>query len=339
MLSRFYYSLTGTRHPSPNSLNDYAQLLIWEHSDYLPAKHIALAIHYEGKQHYLSFSPAELGGLSKRPLLEQRDGVTPYFIENREEELLIQGFRNDWPNLQSLLNQDQKTLLNGRNLKIVSASEIVSIAKLFSAYQQKMIKEKGHPHQIETLRDLDLEKMIEMIQGFKSNSSIKWASWCGTYFRKPGRHNCASMVLDVLYKGGLGHHLSSPHDILGAASMLVGASMAFYNNDTWINAILNLIEGLIIGRGLGSAYEGYVGIQSFLNLMSASGESQLSATLGLRFLSTTLSSFIGVIKPGPLVPAFLTLPQDVVALVQEAKINEEAIFESPKLRNAISLGQ
>lgn len=316
---RLFYHLIGKRIPPINCLTDMAEIIMWDHPDYLPAQHIALKIIRHGAHYYLSFSPSTRRGLEERSNL--RSGVPGYFVENFEDDLLIQGVRLSPP-------KEQKEIID-KPLNEVTVIEILANAK--QSQHSSTIKQYGRPQEVIQLHHLDLDKMIEKIKRLKSTAA-QWAAWSGTYFHKPNSYNCASVVLDVLYEGGLGHLISAKHDLLGIAGMLLGIGYVYFYSQTWIINFFNIALGILIGRGVGGMLEGYIGIQSFLNLTARQHKDDTPTLLGLRILSTCFSAFIGLVKPGPVIPAFLTLPRDIMNLAQQAKMEEESLLLRPQLK-------
>lgn len=173
--------------------------------------------------------------------------------------------------------------------------------------------------------------MEEKINILKTQT--KWAFWAGSYFHPPNTHNCASIVLDVLYAGGLGWLTVSTNDLLGIAGSLLGAGyFAFMGSKDWLSALVNIAVGFVVGRGFGGAYDGYNQIQSFLNTVASQGRDNMGTVLGLRLAGTLLPMLIGIVKPGRVVSAYMTLPQDVVSLAHQAEVEERAkySFRIPK---------
>jgi hypothetical protein len=325
----FFSQLAGYRKPllKENNLFDYAEVIAWYHPEFCASQHTALRLVRNGiETHYLSFSPINLTAASKTPFAKLRVGIDAHFVPSYEDELLIQGFRNAWPDIKSELNGRQKSYLKNDSLKNVSDFHILAITAELSPERQAQIKKQfGRPSEVIELRSLNFEAMAERMEFLMEPDNLtKWAPWSGSYFRGAGAHNCASIVLDVLYAGGM-HTYSN--DLLTAAGLLLGAGyFVFCDHHAWLEAVIDIAVGCAASRAVAGAREGYLGIQSFLNVMATQGADNLPALLGLRFTSTLLCSVIGILKSGPLVPAFLTLPRDVMTLAQQAKVEEEVLF-------------
>lgn len=334
MLSRFFKTLVGSR----SAVTDFTQcveVLAWYHPECVPSQHMALRIRELGHIHYLSFSPKSLHGLAERPFLDLPKGVEGVFIPTYEDELLIQGFRNAWPAIQNELSDQQKSFISRSSIRKISDIEILGIAqsKQFSHERKEELRKIGKPTEIIELRTLDINAMVTKLNQFKSpETNMQWASFCGTYKHQKNTHNCASIVLDLLYEGGMGAMITSNNDLLGLAGTLLGVGYTYFTGYYWLHIIKNISFGLLFGRCIGGAYEGYTGIQSFLNLLSTQGKDNCGSILGLRVLSTCFSAIVGVIKPGPVVPAFLTIPRNVLDLAHQAKVDEEniALFRVPR---------
>lgn len=213
-----------------------------------------------------------------------------------------------------------------RKVKKLSSTEILKIAMLFPPDQQAHLRKMGTPTELVTLQTLDTIRMVDRLNYFKS-TSIQWVSWG----RNPRKHdekiyNCASIVLDVLYAGGLGKLITSPSDSAGVIGTLLGAGYAFLNNHPWLKTLEAIGVGMLLGRGTGSAYEGSSGIQTLLNLMNTRRKDTCCLVLGLRVMSACLSSVIGTFKLGYLITDFLALPPDVMHLSLEYQRTENAMF-------------
>lgn len=328
MINRFFYKLSGTRTPLKEKIaHSRVEILAWYHPLCIPAQHMALRVVHEGEEHYLSFSPDSLLGLSEKQFLELRKGVKASFVRMYDDELLIQGFRNAWPQIKEELNQEQLSILHYGSIKKVSDVEILEITKYFTNEKNNELRAKGHPSEIVILYSLDTKRMLEKINQLKEKAdSITWASWAGTSFHQENTYNCASIVLEVLYEGGFDKLISSSNDLLGISGLLLGTTFTLVTQPLWITAIIQIVVATMSGRGLGGAYEGYTGIQSFLNLAASQGHDNLGSVLGLRVLTALFSAFLGAVKTGPVFPAFLTIPRDVLDLTHQAKTEEEAIY-------------
>jgi len=334
MLSSLY-KFFGKRQPLPNGLQGCVEILAWYHPECVPAQHIVLLIRDAGEKHYLSFSPRVLHGLSERSFCQLREGVDGIFVDNYEDELLIQGFRNAWPNINNDLTEAQQTFIKNNTFKKLSDIEILELTQHFSFNKKAELRQLGEPTEVIELRSLNVEAMINKINLYKTASTpMKWASWSGTFLHKPNTHNCASIVLDVLYTGGLGHLIHSNRDLLTAAGALLGASYALIYNKAYLETLTEIaiqtvqyaVGGLVLGRATGGAMEGYTEIQSFLNLVAIQGKDNIGSVLGLRFGITLLSAVVGLIKQGSIVPSIVTLPREVLNLVYQAKVREEETF-------------
>jgi hypothetical protein len=132
----------------------------------------------------------------------------------------------------------------------------------------------------------------------------------------------------------MGNLLTSTQDVMGIAGLLVAAGViVFEGSQNWQLIIAELVTGLIGGRALGGAYEGYLGVQTFLNVAASQGKDDFGTVLGLRILSLALFPIIGALKAGPLVPAFLTIPREVLLLAAQAKHEEESVNSFRVTRN------
>ncbi len=329
-LPRFF----GKRKPLPNDSQSCVEVLSWYHPEYLPTQHLALLIRDGNKTYYLSFSPKVVRNRPKRSLFQLRQGVDAIFVNHYEDELLIRGFRNAWPQIKDLTTAHQQ-YFKENSFKTVSDIEILEIARELPAKTQAKLRKRGSPTEVIELRSLNITAMIQKMDTYKmANPPMQWSFWSGTYLHAANTHNCASIILDLLYTGGMGNLVHCNRDVLTIAGTLLGASYILMNSQTYLETIAELVLealkgatiGLVIGRGVGGFIEGYTGIQSFLNLGSLKGKDNIASVLGLRFVSASLSALVGFIKQGPIVPSLLTMPREVLNLAHQAKVEEEDTF-------------
>jgi hypothetical protein len=327
MLARFN-KLIGNRTNLPNEANDSAEILAWHHPLYTPAYHLALQVRLGNTVEYLSLSPGVHPNFSGSKLFDLRRGYDAYFVRCYEEELLIQGVRAAWPELKNTLNEKQQAMLTDDTLKKLTDHEILELANEFPIAKQNEIRVKGNPTHVVQLRSLDLAAMIAEIKALKApEAQTKWALWSGTALHEDKAYNCASAVQRVLSAGGLEKLTTASRDLAGYAGALLGAIYAYSNNQSWQTAMKNIILATLVARGVQSACEGYTGIQRYLNFNAGKSQDNQSAALGLRLLSVTLSGFIGAILPEPILPKIVCMPGDTLALVQEAKDEEDSRFK------------
>lgn len=342
-LSRFF----GKRKSLPNDFQSCVEILSWYHPEYLPTQHLALRIRDGNETHYLSFSPKIVRDRPKRSILQLRQGVDAFFVNHYEDELLIRGFRNAWPQIKDDLTTAHQQFFKKNNFKTVSDIEVLEIAGKLPAETQTKLRKLGNPTEVIELRSLNVKAMIQKMHAYKTATiPIQWSFWSGTYLHAANTHNCASIVLDLLYTGGMGNLIHSYRDVLTIAGTLLGVSYVFMNSETCLETMAALVPeifknaaiGLVVGRGIGGFIEGYTEIQSFLNLGSIKGKDNTTSVLGLRFVSASLSALIGFIKQGPIVPSVLTMPREVLNLAHQAKVEEEDTFSfSTNQVSAISI--
>ena len=319
--------LIGNRLPLANETDNTVELFAWYHPIYAPAYHVALRVTHGKEVEYLSISPTVHPNFSGSTLFDLRNGFPAHFIACYEDELLIQGFRNAWPDGKNTLSEKQQSLITDDTLKKVTDREIFNIASLYPEATQTELRLKGNPAHVVRLRSLDAAPMIEKIRLFKSpENKTKWALWSGNHIQKDNTYNCASSAYSVLSAGGFNHLVESNRDLFGLAGALLGATYAYTHNQNWQTAMKNIVISTLLARGVSGAYEGYTGIQSYLNFNASKGKNSFSAAIGLRLLSTTLSGFIGAILPGPVVPAVIAMPADMLQAALEAKREEDGRF-------------
>lgn len=153
MLLGFFPKLIGYRRPLLNAenLHDYVEVLVWYHPEFTPVGHTALRIVKSGKEvAYLSFSPKSLLGVEDQPLSKLRHGIPAVFINGYEDELLIQGFKNQWPEIKSELNPAQLSILEKNayylkhnSLKKISGHLLLEIIKLTDERSISRLKARG----------------------------------------------------------------------------------------------------------------------------------------------------------------------------------------------------
>ena len=335
MSFNLFRKLLGLRKPlvTRENLHDYVEVICWKNPWLLTGHHLGLRIIREGEEvAYLSFVPVDWPSAVKMPW---RAPAEAFFIDY-QDDLLYQGFRNSWPEYADVLTPEQKLLLQENSIKRVNDRDGLQIAKLFPEEIQHELRKRNHSDVV-ILRSLDLDCMTREIESYiNKETPLSWTFWGkASLFGHAKVHNCGSIVLDILYKGGLRNLLISTQDLMGFAGLLIGAGYAFQFDSEWSGALIETAVGFFAGRCLGGMYEGFTGIQSFLNLLNAERRDNILSTLGLRLTSVMLSGLIATVKPGALVPAVLVTPRDVMNLVNQALQEEEAIYSHAIPKEAV----
>lgn len=346
-MMRFFNKFVGNRAPLPNGVKNSVKVYCWGPDKLLPALHTALEITKGDERYYLSFSPYTIEGLEHLSILEIRSGVSAYFQENFEQERLYRGYRR--------AHEDDK------EINKLCHDDILKRAQQLPSHTQDVLKILGNPNETVELHSLNLEKMIKkvnflkrpseaqseskLIQAEKLSYETRWASWASTYFHQKNTYNCSSIILDILYEGGLNNLISTYHDTFGAVGGLLGTALgiaSYMNNRMLQEAVLKLAISFFAGRGVGGFADGWNDIQSILNLIvrnakTDSTQQNLSAKckslqngalhIGLRLMSATFSSLVALVKYGPIVPEWLaTTPELVMNLVHQAKREEDTLY-------------
>jgi hypothetical protein len=329
MIARFH-KLVGNRLPLKIAVNDSVEIFAWYHPIYAPAHHVALRITKGQEIYYLSISPTIHPNFSGCSLFDLRKGIDANFLSSYEDELLVQGLRNTWPAIKDTFNEEQKKLIPAETsipsetMKKITDREALEIARLFPVEMQDKLRLKGTPVQTIQLRSLDLDPMIARIKLLTApENKTKYALWSDTKLQEKCTYNCASAIYSVLAEGGFGNLIESSNYLFGIAGALIGASYAYNYATSWRDAVKDITIATLAGRGIGGAYDGYTGIQSYLNFNVAKGKDSQSAAIAFRILSTTLSGFIGAIMPGPVIPSVIAMPADIMKLASEAKSEED----------------
>lgn len=343
MMMRFFNKCVGNRAPLPNGIKDSVRVYCWGPDKLLPALHISLEITRGGERYYVSFSPHSIEGLEHLSIQQMRSGIPAYFLGSFEEERLYRGFKR--------AHEDDE------EIKKLRHEDILKRAQQLPSQTQESLKILGNPNETVELHSLDLEKMIKRVRFLKRRSDIqselklsqtehphyetKWASWASTDFHQKDTYNCSSIILDVLYEGGLNNLISTYHDTLGAACGLLGTALgiaSYMNNRILQEAVLKLATTLFAGRGVGGFIDGWNDMQSILNLSARNAKPDPTQQnfsilkngaqhIGLRLMSATFSSLVALIKYGPIVPDLLaTTPELVMNLVHQAKREEDALY-------------
>ncbi|MFI4957476.1 MAG: hypothetical protein ACHQAX_09775 [Gammaproteobacteria bacterium] len=302
---------------SMNSGNT-AELLVWGHPVYNPGHHLGLKIHDKGDDHYFSFSPISLEGTARMPFKACHQGREAYVMTSYAHEQLIWGVRKKWLRLQSKLNPEQLVLLP-ENLSIAQVSDktLLEIALLFPPSIQSELSMVYEPERF-VLNNLDIESMISKIRHFKSDSGKQlWAPWAGSLWRNRNTHNCASIILEILYAGKLRRRVHSPHDM---ASILVGLGcfmVSLLLKMQPIEMLIAMTAGFFIGRILGGAYEGYDGINHYLQMRKLLYKDPIRVIIGFKLFSSLVCAIAGIFIYGPIFPALITMPKNVAWLVRK----------------------
>lgn len=304
--------LIGHRKPLPNHPLNYVKVHCWGTSKVLPTKHTTLEIMYHGAVYYLSFSPL-IRPTAKGSIFSKREGIKAEFKDSFDDELLIQGFRIKYCNdLEALELRNEATLKRIRQLE---------------PEEQDLLRKMGKPTQTEELHCLNLEKMIVEVQWLKESESVRWAAWSATQTSQKDTFNCASIILHVLNRGGLGELVSSYHDALGLLSgMLLGVA-AGMQGGALLTVTLDFLTGLFFGRVIGGAYEGASDAQSLIDIFANAKHEKGLKIIGLRIATTLFSAVSSVLKVGVILEElFCTTPQHVMERMQEAVRNESALY-------------
>lgn len=366
---RFFTKLGGCRKKLPNPEFDCAIVYCWEQSILSPAKHVALEVRQGKESYYLSFFPYSTANTNSYS--DATTGRSAFFVESLEAEQLFLGYRRR--KLDDHKSQDEKSNPEEK----LNYFEILHKIRGFGAGKQNAIRNLGAPDQTIKLHSLDLDKMRDRIGALKKelpkteitqfeletqtlipSYKSQWASIASAFScrkQKPDKedkenkedkppipHNCASIVLDVLYAGGLGDLIpTSSQDVLGAMGFILGAA-SFIGNTNWIGATINLARTFFMFRGSGGFYVGWCEGQSVHDLIAANktkeGEKEsCSSALGLRFYHASLSALFALVIPGHFFGEWIvTTPQGVMDRVIAAKKEEDALYV-PRKQNEMEL--
>lgn len=293
-----------------------AELLVWGHPVYNPAYHLGVRIQSQGKEHYFSFSPISLDGTTSMSLGELHQGRESYAITSYDNEKLIWGLRKKWIRLRGILSDEQKALLpNDLSIAQVSDKILLDVAVLFPSSIQSELSLVYEPEKI-SLNHCDVTTMIKKIKHFCTDEGRQlWAPWAGSLWRNKDTHNCASIILEILYAGKLKRFAHSMHDILGVVGAFIGFSVSLIIQPEV--CLLSTLGAFIIGRVLGGAYEGYVDIEYYLQMRKLLKKDSAIVIIGFKVLSSILCAVAGVFIYGPIFPALITMPINVVALAKK----------------------
>lgn len=341
---RFFNKCVGNRAPLPNGIKDSVKVYCWGPSKSLPALHTALEVTRDGQSIYLSFCPHAIEGLDNLPPSQLGRGFPGYFQESFDQQRLYEGFRK--------AHEEEK------DIEKFSYEIIMRRAKKLPEKTQQELKTLGDPDEKVELHSLDLDKMIKKIHFLKRLASTdltefklleeketvayaaKWGSWASVYSHQTDTYNCSSIVLEVLYEGGMNNLTSTIHDPLGVAGGLLGTALgiaSYLNNQVLQEAVLNLVAGFFGGRGAGGFVDGWIDIQSVINLMARADKSDATKCvtklkngaqhLGLRVMGALLTAVVSLVKSGPIIPEWLaTTPELVMSLANQAKREEDALY-------------
>jgi hypothetical protein len=334
----------GHRNTSPNTMRDEVVLCEWSHPIYNPSSHLGLKIHKDGHDYYFSFSPKNTYDIAHIPFARLRMGLPGFIVRQFKDETLLWGFRNAWGRgLQQKLSHEQINQLNayyeanhpGTSLTSnklsqeviddfahLRDSQLLEVARKFDKPLKSQLRALGQPNGGETvLRTLDIQAILDKISDFVSNTP-QWAPWAGTYLHHENTYNCASIVLTLLYAGGMGKLINSRANEYAVAGTLLGLLSLTVSYDPIL-----LAESMAVGLGggcvLGAAVDSYHDIQHFFNMIAGSPEDNPGTLFGMRLVSVLCGGLIGAVKQGPFLPAFLCLPRNVVELARQAEQNEK----------------
>lgn len=323
LLSNSYNKFIGNRKQLPNSLTESVRIYCWGPLKHLTGKHIALEVVRNGKAYYVSFSPCTISELPNQSLFHLRQGIRGEFKNSFDDELLIQGYR--------------KAHIDNQKIQILGNDAILSFISELSVEDQNRLRELGNPAQIAELHSLDLDEMIVEINRLKNADEILWGAWAGSILHQERTYNCASIILCVLYKGGLERLVSTYHDVLGVIGGILFGFISYWNNMALFAIIINLIKGIFLGRFIGGAYEGWTEIQSVFDLSAMEGKGNKFQTVLLRLVSAICSAVVALLKTGAFIPElFNTTPQLVMDMMQKAQRAESALYLHQEFKESTS---
>lgn len=354
---RFFNTLVGNRQPLPNGIKDGVKIYCWGPTRCITALHIGIEVNRGSERHYLSFYPYSVD--ADRSLSQIRTGTAAYFEENFDMECSYQGYRKANDHDPEIINLNAEVIFD-------------RISKL-PREEQAELRRLGSPNDTIELHSLDLEKMIQKIAYFKRVAPLqaeskqldkaepllsseehkdspayeaKWGAWASVKLHQKDTYNCSSMALEVLYAGGLQNLTSTLHDAMGVAGGLLGTGLgvaSYLNNRVLQEAFIKLAIGFFGSRGAGGFVEGWVDMQSVLNLAVRSEKPDATPQtvptrckkalktgaqhIGLRLMGATLSTFVSLVKSDRFIPDwFATTPELVMSIARQAKDNENALY-------------
>jgi hypothetical protein len=302
----------------------YAKISLFEYRHF-HAKHVSIEVCYKGDKEYISFVTDIIPdfGDSSNPF-KLRNGIPAFFIPSFKDECQLCGFLNH-PKIKTKFAKKKRT-----------ARENLEIIKDLSLKEKEKLQKLCHPQNVITLFGLDAEKMLRHARQLKENEKISWAPFAGTLNHQPHVYNCASMVMELLYVGGIASLLSGRIKLHGYIGALLGFAYVLAHCPTIINLIYGIIVGFIAGGIIGGACEGFNNIQYFLNVLAREQKDSLSAVLGLRATSIFLHSFLRIFPSTLTQSSILALPAHVFDMAQEAKKQEDAMYLHVNLKDQAS---
>lgn len=329
------YTCLGLRRASPNPIEcNTVTLYIWQHAIYNPSGHLGLCVRTGSPdaqlENYFSLSPKSLEGIDDIPPLRLRDGRPARITDSFAEEKLIWGCRRHWAGLKYTLNQEQKDLLPyDLSITKISDETMLQIAGKFDGPTQRRLISLGEPNDVITLKTLDVDKMKSKIEAYKNSSPpLQWAALAGTYAHPAHGHNCASVVLSILYAGGMDKLVISPHAMAMSLGIFAAAITCFaVGQPTVAEGVIRVLIGAAMGIAAGGIYEGCGDIQPLLDTMPVLKRDSFPTIFGLRLLCMIVTPILSIGKIGHTFPAYLTMPKQVVALAQEAQRAEDHAYK------------
>jgi hypothetical protein len=220
------------------------------------------------------------------------------------------------------LTAEQRALTDNGSITQLSDCELYNLALLFD---KDLLLKHGNPSFTIRIKTLDLAVMIKRIDALELQAPL-WASWSGSYWHQENTYNCASIVLKILYEGGMRDKVHSHAFFYSIVGLFLGlVSLSFTHAPALV--FCSLIIGCIGGRFLGGLMDGFEDIQPFLDLVASESRDDIGTVLGLRLAASLCVAFVSLFKAGPIFPDYLALPHHVEALTEEARHFDESRYQ------------
>lgn len=314
MLLAFFYPALGIRIQNQGAVGDYADLVGWEHDIYNPSGHVGLSIKHGSERRYISFSPRSTEGLKTTPFMQLGNGRPAVLTTNMKADKMLWGLRRCWNELRNNLTSEQLALTDNGSITHLSDHELHNLTLLFD---ENMLLDNGSPSFTIRLKTLDLAAMIKRIDSLTSQTGL-WAFWSGAHWHEPKTYNCASIVLKVLYEGGMRDKVHSHAFYCSVMGLFLGfTALSMTRNPAFI--FCGLVLGFISGRFAGGMMDGYQDIQPFLDLVANESKDDMGTLLGLRIASSLSVAFASLLRSGPIFADYFALPRHVESLAEEAR--------------------
>lgn len=228
-------------------------------------------------------------------------GIQCFWVGEHKTDCLIQGYRDE----------DSKS----------------SIIKTLENIEKLEFKGMVQPSLSINLYQLDFDKMVRVFSEYKKDKESKWATLAGrgNFLQNKNIHNCASIILFLLFEGGIGDSTIGYGRMLSQAGFLLGVllSLGQFYSISLTQYILMPFVVAIAGAAVGGAIDGYRDSQSFIDIVNKSNKNSI-VNASIMLVSVIISSIGSIFLVQRAINSFVTSPQNVIDICRWASKAEQS---------------